>query len=197
MKFSGIEIQHLLKAWGALSIAFAIAFGGLNLAAFPFALVFSAITVGIGFVFHELSHKFFAQKYNCWAEFRADNKMLFMTILISFTGFIFAAPGGVFIQGRHLTPKQNGVVSLAGPAMNIVASTLFFILGSFSYEIAWLNLLADYGYRINAWLALFNLLPFGPLDGTKVLAWNKWVYGVAIGASAILLFLGSILTSSF
>jgi Zn-dependent protease len=38
------------------------------------------------------------------------------------------------------------------------------------------------GARINIWLALFNLIPFGPLDGAKILKWNKgiWLITIAI-----------------
>jgi Zn-dependent protease len=36
------------------------------------------------------------------------------------------------------------------------------------------------GFRINAILAIFNMLPFGPLDGAKVLAWNGLFFGVVI-----------------
>ena len=74
MKFSRTEINHLLRAWIIISIAFAIAFQGLSLdPAFFVVILISGFTVGIGFLFHELGHKFLAQKYGCWAEFRANN----------------------------------------------------------------------------------------------------------------------------
>ena len=31
---------------------------------------------------------------------------------------------------------------------------------------------------LNSFLAIFNLLPIGPLDGGKILAWNKVVWGL-------------------
>ncbi|MBS3128635.1 metalloprotease [Candidatus Woesearchaeota archaeon] len=186
MQFSKIEVLHLLQAWGIISLAFAIAMVGPRAAlwgAIPFALV----TVGIGFVLHELAHKYFAQRYRCWAEFRADMRMLLFALVLSFTGFIFAAPGAVMIHGPFLTTRQHGIVSLAGPATNVVAAILFWVLAIFSQSESILQTLGTYGLQINAWLALFNLIPFGPFDGKKVYEWNKIVYSSVIVVSIILI----------
>jgi Zn-dependent protease len=186
MKFSRIEIQHLLRAWILVSIAFAIAFSGFSLdAKFGIAVILSAVTAGIGFIGHELMHKYVAQKYHCWAEFRANDLMLGLMLLFSFMGFIFAAPGGVYIT-NHITTRKNGIISLAGPLTNIVFGIAFtaltFILPSE------LKPLGTYGMFINFWLGFFNLLPFPGIDGSKVLAWNKAVYAITLILSIVLAF---------
>ena len=65
------------------------------------ALVFFGIallTVGIGFILHEMAHKFTAIRYGYWAEFRKDNSMLLVAVaLASLVGFVFAAPGATVI----------------------------------------------------------------------------------------------------
>ena len=45
-----------------------------------------------------------------------------------------------------------------------------------------------YGAFINALIAAFNMIPFGPLDGRKVLAWDKTIYitVVAIAVAALI-----------
>jgi Zn-dependent protease len=44
------------------------------------------------------------------------------------------------------------------------------------------QLIVAYGMFINFWIAGFNLLPFGPLDGKKIFLWNPviWVITMAI-----------------
>jgi len=44
-------------------------------------------------------------------------------------------------------------------------------------------LLFTLGAYINTWLALFNLIPFGPLDGAKIFRWNKGLWLVAIAGA--------------
>tara|TARA_Y100000310_G_scaffold345695_1_gene468423 strand:- start:7799 stop:8395 length:597 start_codon:yes stop_codon:yes gene_type:complete len=178
IKFSKIEIRDLAKAWIVISIAFAIV---LSRAAFglDFFLNFilAAITVGTGFLFHELGHKVVAQRYGCFAEFRADNQMLFLAVIISFLGVIFAAPGAVMIAGR-VSKKRNGLISIAGPVVNIVFA-ISFMIGTFFVTEGFVAKIFAFGFLINAWLALFNLIPFWILDGKKVWNWSKVAWSVA------------------
>jgi Zn-dependent protease len=184
MKFSKTEIQHLLRAWVLVSIAFAIAFSGFGLdAKFGIAVLLSAVTAGVGFIGHELMHKFAAQKYGCWAEFRANNFMLGLMLLFSFMGFIFAAPGGVYIT-NHVNARKNGIISLAGPLTNIALGFVFAAL--MPVLPAGLVPLGVYGMNINFFLGFFNMLPLPGIDGSKVLAWNKAVYAIVLVASIVL-----------
>ncbi len=190
MKTSSEEIKQIIIAWIAISIAFAIAIGGIS-RNFPLMIFISALTVGIGFLFHELGHNWLAQKYHCWAEFRADYRMLMFAVLISFTGFLFAAPGGVFISGRHITREQNGKISLIGPAINFILAILFLFLSFSSSSL--LHLIGRQGFQINAWLGLFNLIPFGPFDGAKVFYWSKPIFAASIILSVLLVAAGFII----
>jgi Zn-dependent protease len=186
MRFSCVEIRHLLRAWVFVSLAFAILMTGFSLdARFGIAILFSAITAGLGFLGHELMHKYVAQRYGCWAEFRANDLMLGLMVLLSFFGFIFAAPGGVFIS-NHVTWRKNGIIALAGPLTNIVLGVLF--AGLIFVLPAGLQPLGLYGMNINFWLGFFNMLPFPGIDGSKVLAWNKAVYATVLIASILLAF---------
>jgi Zn-dependent protease len=195
MKFriSDFEKRELFKAWAAISFAFAIAFGGgmAALASPNFMLVFlvAGFTVGIGFIGHELAHKLVAMRYGCWAEFRAFNQMLVMAIVFSFFGFVFAAPGGVFIKGR-ITKEKNGHISAAGIVANLIVAALFLTL-ALAIPVLAIQTICLYGMLINSWLALFNLIPFMGFDGSKVLAWNKIAYGILVFLAFALMFLSN------
>lgn len=192
MRFSFYEVRELVVAWIALTLAFTILYAKDTFfsqpATFFTVMGISAIVVGSGFLLHELAHKYLAQKYGCWAEFRADKRMLLLMLLVSFFGFIFAAPGGVYIQGQ-LTYQKNGKISLVGPAMNLLLAVFFLLLSFFGVT----TLLVTYGLTINSWLAVFNLLPFGAFDGAKVFLWNRKVYFTVLALSVAVLLLGGVL----
>jgi Zn-dependent protease len=210
IKTSRTELVDISKAWMALSLAFAFVYSGmslfrggfslLKLFSVEFGLLFliSLFTAGIGFLLHELAHKFVAQHYGAMAEFRAFDQMLYLAVgLAVLIGFIFAAPGAVMISGM-ITRKENGIVSLAGPLTNYVLAGLFFsfvflILGSlpnallmlsFSFgKILSLPLIYQaplIGIKINMWLGLFNMIPFGNFDGLKIMHWNRYVWGAMV-----------------
>lgn len=171
-RFSTTEIKDILKSWFVISLAFGILITN-NLFSAEILINFSIalFTVGIGFLLHELAHKFLAQKYRYFAEFKADNKMLLIAIATAFFGFLFAAPGGVMIGGGSDNRKLS-LIAAAGPATNLFLALVFFILSN----IALLKLIGEYGFFINSWLALFNLIPFFPFDGGKIIQGNKILY---------------------
>jgi Zn-dependent protease len=187
---SRTELIHLSVAWLAIAVAFANVLSDRNLSLFPQMFLISAVAVGSGFFLHELGHKLVAQKYGCFAEFRAFFSMLAFAVVLSFSGMVFAAPGAVMIAG-HPTKKQNGIISVAGPLVNLVLAYLFFILLFVSLSLGLSPILIslfNYGFFVNNWIAIFNLIPFGNFDGRKILAWNKLVYG-ALVAFALLTFI--------
>lgn len=199
--FSGIEIRDILVSWIALGVAFSFALAGggitilatsdFSLSSAAYLLAISLVTVGPGFVFHELSHKFVAQRYGYWAEFRMWPMGLVLALVTSLIGFIFAAPGATYISGMNISRDENGKISVAGPLTNVAIAALFtpFLLYNSS---SLLSLVGYIGVRINVFLALFNLLPIGPLDGAKVFRWNKLVWGalfIALGAAFVYLYL--------
>ncbi len=192
---SRTEIVDILKAWLALSLAFTFIYSGASVLGGDLNRIFSLdfvslfaismFTAGLGFLLHELSHKLVAQHFGCAAEFRAWDQFLYLAVgLAVFIGFIFAAPGAVMISGM-ITRKENGLISVAGPATNYVLAMIFLVL---SYLLPqWANVFAI-GFSINVWLGLFNLIPFGPLDGKKVFYWNKIVWGGMIFFGVVMYF---------
>ena len=176
---SEVEIRDLIKAWIAISIAFAMVMRGPSLGLnFYYSFIIASLTVGTGFLLHELGHKVVAQRYGCFAEFRAFNQFLILAIIMSFFGFVFAAPGAVMINGP-VGVRRNGKISVAGPLVNL-ALALFFLSIFLIPPAGILKTIAVYGFFINSWLALFNMIPIWNLDGAKVLRWNKAVYALVV-----------------
>lgn len=192
IRTSDVEINDLIKAWLIISLAFTILLNGFafNLGTL-LILLLSAITVGTGFLLHELAHKLVAQRYHCWAEFRSDNTMLLLALFSSMLGFIFAAPGAVVIYGPHITKRENGIISAAGPLTNFILASLFLALLFFPH--AYVQAVASYGFRINTWIGMFNMLPFFIFDGAKIFHWSKMAWGGMLVLGIILFSLNSIL----
>ena len=188
---SETEIRDIIKAWLAISIAFAIVLAKPIFSSdFYTKFIVASLTVGIGFLFHEMGHKITAQRYGCFAEFRSFDNMLLLAIATSFFGIVLAAPGAVMISG-HVNKKRNGKISAAGPIINLVLALIFLAI-SFMHLPNILKPVAYYGFVINSWLALFNMLPFWFFDGYKILKWNKAVYGSIVAAAV-----GAMLLQSF
>ncbi|MFH0868311.1 MAG: hypothetical protein V1831_03280 [Candidatus Woesearchaeota archaeon] len=189
---SETEIRDLLKAWVAISIAFAILLkGSLNLN-FYSVFIIASITVGTGFLLHELGHKLVAQKYGCFAEFRSFDQMLILALIMSFFGFIIAAPGAVMISGP-VGVRRNGKISAAGPGVNLVLAMVFLSI-LLIYPTGIIRVIAFYGFFINSWIGLFNLVPIGNFDGSKILKWNKTVYIAMVALALGLMFLQSFIS---
>ncbi|RRR75463.1 MAG: peptidase M50 [Candidatus Viridilinea halotolerans] len=185
---------ELLKAWAGTSLAFGIFMvsGQVFSSNFMYLLAIAAFTCGLGFLLHELAHRVVARKFGAEAHFVANNGWLVISIIVAFFPVFIAAPGAVWHRG-YLTARQGGLIALAGPVTNLVLALGFLLLIEiipprteiFGIQIL---LLCAVGHQINAWLGLFNMIPAGPFDGAKVLAWDWRVFAVTVAAALLLVF---------
>ena len=194
------EKWDLLIAWIALSIAFGLSFARNSGLLFSFATSF--LGVGTGFIFHELGHKFAGIHYGASAGFRKWDLGLGLALLLgamsffNVFGFIFAAPGATYIYSEHISRKQNGIISLVGPAINIALAIALFLLSIFSAIFFPSGLIAGvllFAAIINLYLAFFNMLPIPPLDGSKVIVWNPIIWGAVFVPLLYLFYFSGIL----
>jgi len=187
------EEADLFIAWMAISISFAIIFlRSLGRADIFTALLFlgiSLLTVGIGFVLHEMAHKYVALHYGFWAEFRKDPIMLVVAVaMAALVGVVFAAPGATMIydiNGRGINREQNGWISASGPIVNILLCIPFaglLIYGGTGVSLSGsiITIIGMVGLQVNAMIAAFNMLPVSVLDGRKVADWNLAIFLVLI-----------------
>ncbi|RLF12780.1 MAG: site-2 protease family protein [Thermoprotei archaeon] len=178
------EVLELAVSWIVISFCFSAYY----LHSGFFSLMFSAslIGVGLGFVLHELMHRFTAQRFGCLAEYRMWVWGLMLALIMALASggrVIFAAPGAVYITpfaiSTSISVKQvervYGVISLAGPGANIMLAALFYGLMHVNMGF-YLYVTASMGFTANLWLAAFNLIPVPPLDGYKVFKWSPLVW---------------------
>lgn len=196
-RFSRRELGDIAVSMIVLSLAFMILYRGDGRGSFSWYLehtygsaerwaILFMVCLGLvflSFLLHELGHKFTAQNFGMRSEYRMFPVGLVITLVSSMFGFLFAAPGAVVIQGRP-DKRENGIISIAGPAVNIVLA-LIGIAGCYAFNhSAWVFvflLLAN----LNAFLALFNLLPLPPLDGSKIWPWSVPVYVAVFALAAV------------
>ena len=188
IKFSRQEIFHILIAMAVLTVAFSFAFVNYP----PLShidevigfLPLSFLAIATAFFCHEIAHKYVGQKFGYWSEFRMYPRgLLFALFLGIVAGIVFAAPGAVQVFGRP-SKDEMGKIAVAGPLTNLILGLLFVgIWYSSSGIIATISFFVAY---INVFLAFFNLLPFGPLDGAKIFRWKKELWGMLIGIDIII-----------
>jgi Zn-dependent protease len=105
------------------------------------------------------------------------------TLLIPILSFVFGALGGALASVPLLGWQANVMVSIAGIGANLIIAITSFIVFKSLLEFGVINagnvgsgvlkpvlILFQYLIMLNISLAIFNLLPFPPLDGSKVLS---------------------------
>ena len=187
------EIQEMIVAMLAIVVAFSIAVWGFGVffqSDFFVKGIILLFTIGIGFISHEMGHKYAAEKFGSPSRFMMWPQGILLMLLIAPFGFIFAAPGAVYIFKRMNT-RENGIVSLAGPMVNMILFLIFALIlilsNLFNFGLSSVVLMVcTLGMWINALLATFNLLPIFILDGAKVIRWD---FKIWLGAFLIALFM--------
>lgn len=179
--FAPGELPKILLSASVLGLSFTLATRG-DLLSFVFAL----FTVGLGFIGHELAHKFVAMKFGYYASYQIWPMGLILALVFSIVaGVIFAALGAVQIFGRGLNRTEQGIISISGPTFNVVLAVVFLALsvplgGVYENALIW-------GATLNSLIALFNCIPFSILDGRKIFYWDKgmWVLIVVVSAATL------------
>jgi Zn-dependent protease len=191
------EILALSVAWVVLGVSFSMKYmferaWWSTPVALAEVILLTLFIIGTGFLGHELAHKFVAQRYGAWAEFKLWTVGAIMSLVfaaVSAGSFIFAAPGAVYIASRSsyigdvMDKKTNGIISLVGPVVNVAAASIAGLL-YVGLSAVGIGVILDgfnpltWAIKINLWLGAFNMIPFFILDGQKVLTWNKTVWGL-------------------
>jgi Zn-dependent protease len=186
------ELKHIgIAAALVIGIGFSIGLYGNAFGGFPFVwtvpmMAAFAVVMVASFLTHEIGHKMVAQKNGLWAEFRLTTWGAVLTFASVFLPIRMIAPGAMMIGGA--LQKQDDIVkiSIAGPITNMIYASAFLGLAfalPIPIEWSWILLFAAY---INSFMAIFNLIPFGVLDGYKIFSFNKKLWVAAFIPSVIL-----------
>ena len=163
-------------------------------------IVLGIIPVLFAITVHETAHgwvaKYFGDK-TAWMLGRLTlnpikhidpiGTILVPLLMYTFTGFVFGWAKPVPVNSRNLrNPKRDmAIVALAGPVANLLMAlgwALFIRMAvlinipEFSEPLIYVGIV---GITINLVLALLNLLPIPPLDGSRILSWalpGRWGY---------------------
>jgi hypothetical protein len=148
------------------------------------------------FMVHELAHKFTAQHYGMWSEFRMTTAGYYMSaIAIVFSIPIFGT--GVVLSSGASSAEEDAKVNLAGPLSNLILGLIMsvIILGiAFSGAPIILYYLVIIVLQpaviLNGMLGLFNMIPIQPFDGGTIFQWDKRVWVVMTLGLLSLLIMG-------
>jgi Zn-dependent protease len=184
LRFSKTEVLHLVIATALVTAV------GMSIYGYTFRWDLLTIFVS-AFIIHEFGHKFLAQFYRAWAEFRM---LLYGAVITAFSAlpilpFKFIAPGVVWVSG-NLSQSRSGRVSWIGPLTNLAMGTGFLVSYLALAAAGSENFILLTGVSFNGFIAFFNLIPFFGLDGQKIFGWNKLVW-VLTFAAAIGLYIGA------
>ena len=134
---------------------------------------------------HELAHKLAAQRYGYAARYVLSRWGLLLTLLsaLPFAPLRFIIPGYVLVSGYGVSKREEGVISAVGPAVNLAVAVLSLLAAPAS------RIAGELVYA-NAFIATFNLLPLGPLDGRKIAVWKPGLWLLMLSAAVALLIVG-------
>ena len=191
VRFLPSELRHISISMLVLAVAISgLGPRWLGLERMATRLAVVSLPLAVGFIAHELAHKFVAMRYGYFAIYRIWVPGLLLALLVGLMtngGWVFAAPGAVVILTPYFTSREGALIGLAGPLTNVVVGCGFLplvLLGGIAGEMGML------GAAINFFLAFFNMLPLPPFDGSKVFFWDPraWVVVEAF-LFALLLFI--------
>jgi hypothetical protein len=168
-------------------------------------IAIAIIILVVSFFVHEIAHRTIALLNGYRSQYKMWLTGLIVGVVLAFVsnGYImFIAPGALIIThlpihrlGKNpndLSLKHLGWIAMSGAIANI----LFAVLLKALYTGTGIGLFHT-AMVINIWLAIFDMLPIPPFNGSRTFFGSRYIYflvvGCIIGIAAFLYFFSSIL----
>ncbi len=150
-------------------------------------ITWTALIIVIAVLLHEVAHRQVARKSGCYSRFILDPMGFTITLLSAALPIKFLAPGYVGISCPYYvsSPEVEFRITAAGPLTNLLLATAAAAALVIGAHPRWIWGEAE---ALNSWLALFNLLPLGPLDGAKIMRTAPAAWAAMFAWAALLMF---------
>ena len=200
--FTLMEVRDLIISMLVLGLIFSAALPNFQVEQSSPLVNFgiAILIVGPALLFHELAHKIMAQRFGCKAAYTLWPAGIIISILLTLLTagrVLFAALGAVVISTAYstrlgyrfvvLSLNEMGRIAAVGPLTNILIAII-------AYAFVWISpAIVGATITINLIVALFNVIPFPPLDGAKIFWWSKMGWFGLLMAAIILLYLPAVI----
>ena len=122
---------------------------------------------------HEMGHV---------VEIRRQGMAATAPIFIPFLG------AAIFQRSHAQSPLRQAQIGIAGPIAGTIAAVVALVL----YTVTHVDIYLYWAY-LGFWINIFNMIPFGMLDGGWILApVSKWIQVAGLGALVALFFAGQV-----
>lgn len=148
----------------------------------PLLFIFVASVIVVAITIHEFAHAWMADRLGDPTP-RYQGRVTLNplahldpigTLFLVLVGFGWGRPVQFDPHNLKDPVKESALIALAGPVSNLILALILSIFIPIlviwlGVPVAWAQLLLQFGVFYNCMLAIFNLVPVHPLDGSKIL----------------------------